>query len=80
MEKRIINSTKLAVDDLVKLAMLGQKSLWVDYDKGADVLYVNFDKPKKADNSIQTDEGIIKRIRNKKLVGITILEASSYKK
>jgi len=45
---------------------LNKPQPWVDYDKEADVLYINFDKPQKADNAVQTSDGIIKRIRNKK--------------
>lgn len=79
MEQKIINSTKIAVDDLVKLAMLSKSQLWVDYDKEVDVLYLNFDKPQKADNSIQ-DGHVIKRFRSKKLVGLTILNAARNKR
>ena len=77
MEQKILKTTKNAVDDLIKLALAGQSQLWVDYDKKADVLYVNFDKPQKADTAVE-EEGIIKRTKNKKLVGITILEASRF--
>ena len=78
MEKIILNTTKVAIDDLVKLAMVGDSRLWVDYDKKADVLYINFDRPQKADDAIQ-EKGIIKRKRKGKIIGFTILNASSYK-
>lgn len=80
MEQRLINSGKIAVADLIKLAELGQDQLVVDYDKDADVLYVNFGKPQKADDSIQGEDGIIRRKKGKKIVGLTILNASRFSK
>lgn len=77
MEQRIINSGKIAVSDLIKLTEMGQDKLIVDYDKDADVLYVNFGKPQKADDSTQV-EGIIKRKKGNKLIGLTILNASRF--
>jgi len=47
----------------------------VDYDEEADVLYVYFGKPLAADDSYVTDEGIIVRTREERIVGITILNA-----
>ena len=77
MEQRLINSGKIAVSDLIKLAEYGQDKLIVDYDKEADVLYVNFGKPQKAEDSIQ-EEGIIKRKKGNKIIGLTILNASRF--
>lgn len=48
----------------------------VDYDRGADVLYISFDRPQKATDSKMLDNGILLRYRDKKLVGITILDIS----
>ncbi len=78
MEQRLIKTTKNAVDDLVKLALVGQSKLWVDYDKEVDVLYISFDKPQKADNSIHGDDDIIRRIKRGKIVGLTVLNASRF--
>lgn len=78
MDKQIINSAKMAVNDLMKLSILGDSRLWVDYDKEADVLYVNFGQPQKADDSILGDDNIIRRKRNGKIVGLTMLNASEY--
>lgn len=50
--------------------------MWIDYDKGADVLYVSFKRPQKATDSEMLENGIILRYRDDDLVGITILEAS----
>jgi len=49
--------------------------MWLDYDKGADVLYISFQKPQNAnDSEIQGD--VILHFRNSKMVGVTILNAS----
>lgn len=80
MEKTIIKSTTSLTADLVKLAQFGESKLWVDYDKEADVLYINFGRPQKADNSVQTEMGIIKRVKKNKLVGLTVLNASKFNK
>lgn len=78
MEQRIINSSKLAVSDLVQMAQYGKDKLFVDYDEEADVLYVSFGKPQKADDAIQDKDGIIRRKKDSKIVGLTILNASRY--
>jgi len=54
------------------------RSFWVDYDKEADVLYVSFEKPQNADNSVLEDEAII-HYRHGEVVGITVLDASKRK-
>ena len=55
---------------------------WVDYDSKADVLYISFQRPQKATDSKMTGDGVLLRYRDKQLVGITVLEAStcSFKK
>ncbi len=78
MEQRIINTSKLVIPDLIQLANFGSEYV-IDYDKEADVLYISFGKPQKADNAIQED-GIIKRTKGKKVIGLTILNASRFKK
>ncbi len=47
----------------------------LNYDADADVLYINFDPPQAADDSDITDEGVIIRMRNNHIVGLTILNA-----
>ncbi|MFH1863298.1 MAG: DUF2283 domain-containing protein [bacterium] len=77
MDKKIVSSAKYAIDDLLRLSLLGDSRLWVDYDKEADVLYINFGKPKEADNSFQ-EAGVITRKNGDKIVGVTVLNASKY--
>ena len=78
MEQRIINSSKLAVSDLVQMAQYGKDKLFADYDSEADVLYVSFGKPQKADDAVQGKDGIIRRKKGNKIVGLTILHASRF--
>ena len=40
------------------------------------VLYINFDQPQASDDSDLTDEGVIIRLRDNKIVGLTILNAA----
>ena len=54
------------------------KNLWVDYDEAADVLYVHFKKPNRADNSVMEDDQTILRYEDNKVVGITLLHASKF--
>ncbi len=51
------------------------KNVWVDYDEGADVLYVNFKKPSHADDSELTDDDVIIRYEKGSIVGMTFLQA-----
>jgi uncharacterized protein YuzE len=46
------------------------------YDAEGDVLYINFDQPQPADDSDITDEGVIIRLRENKIIGLTILNAA----
>lgn len=80
MEQRIINSGKSAIADLIQLAKYGKDQLFIDYDEGADVLYVSFGKPQKADDSIHGEGDIIKRKKGNKIIGLTILNASRFNK
>ncbi|MBI5789173.1 MAG: DUF2283 domain-containing protein [Candidatus Schekmanbacteria bacterium] len=50
--------------------------MWVDYDREADVLYLSFRKPQRATKTIETDDDILIRKDNNKIVGITVLNAS----
>jgi len=52
------------------------KNIWTSYDEEADILYMHFKKPNHADHSVMTDDDIIIRFEHKKIVGLTILNAS----
>lgn len=49
----------------------------MDYDREGDVLYIYFGKPAAADDSYVTDEGVVIRTRDKRIVGLTILNATA---
>ena len=70
--KKIVNAIPMLLDFPVK-------RFHVDYDKEADVLYISFERPQKATDTEVTDEGLLLRYRENKLVGITILNASRFK-
>lgn len=59
-----------------KLARDPVKKMHLDYDEGADVLYVSFRRPQRASDSHMRDDGIIVHLREKEVVGLTILDAS----
>lgn len=80
MEQTIVNSGQLAVADFISLAKYGQDKLFIDYDEEADVLYISFGKPQKADDSVHGENDIIRRKKEKKIIGLTVLNASRFKK
>lgn len=53
------------------LKRLPSNHLWIDYDQEADVLYVSFERPQHATESVLREDNVILRYRGKKLVGIT---------
>jgi uncharacterized protein YuzE len=71
MEKVEIDNT------IIKLLLEWKKSsVWIDYDKEVDVLYISFVKRQKADDSIMGDDGKIYHYKDEKIVGITVPNAS----
>jgi uncharacterized protein YuzE len=44
----------------------------LDYDEEVDVLYLSFGKPRQAKDSVEVEDGIIYRIADNEIVGITI--------
>ena len=48
----------------------------LSYDKEGDVLYISFGEPESADDSDITDEGVVVRLRQGRIVGLTILNAA----
>lgn len=53
--------------------MIDQTKL--SYDSEGDVLYISFGDPQPADDSDITDEGIVVRLREGRIVGLTVLNA-----
>lgn len=48
----------------------------LDYDAEGDVLYIYFGEPREADDASITDEGVVIRTREDRIVGVTILNAA----
>jgi len=53
------------------------RHIWIDYDKRADILYINFEKPQQATDSVLKGNVLIRK-RNGRVVGLTILNASKF--
>lgn len=78
-------ATELKGDEIIKTCLglssdiikLPAEHMWVDYDKEADVLYISFRKPQKARKTVEMLNDILVRKDGGKIVGITILNASS---
>ena len=70
--KKILNIVPQLVD-------MPYMHIWSNYDKEADVLYLNFKKPSHADDSELTEDNIIIRCKKGEVVGISILNASKRK-
>jgi uncharacterized protein YuzE len=73
LEERSIRSILKAVAHLVKLP---KQHMWLDYDPGADVVYLHFEERPSSTHSEIREDGIILDYRGSRLVGLTILEAS----
>ena len=56
---------------------LTTEQVQMNYDEEADVLYISFGEPEPADDADVTDQGIVVRLREDKIVGLTILNAQS---
>ncbi len=52
------------------------RRVWFFYDEEADVLYVNFKRPSRADDAELTDDNVIVRYEKDEIVGMTVLNAS----
>ena len=65
------------LDAVPMLIDLPQHRFQVDYDQEVDVLYISFQRPQKATDSVMTDDGVLLRYREDELIGVTILDAST---
>jgi uncharacterized protein YuzE len=57
------------------LLQLPSHQLWSDYDAEGDVLYLSFEKPQQATDSVMGEDGNVYHYRGERLVGVTILHA-----
>jgi len=78
MEKALSSKISRSIFDAIPLLIdFPTQRFWVDYDEEADVLYISLKRPQKATDSKMTDDGVLLRYREKQIVGITILNAST---
>lgn len=74
MDNKIIRACLALSQDIMNLPA---EHMWIDYDKEADVMYLSFRKPQRAKKTIEADNDILIRKDGNKIVGITILNAST---
>lgn len=79
MEKTTIDKIIPAVSTLLPL-LKRERSLWIDYDQKADVLYLNLSAPRPAADAELTENDIIVRTENGEIIGFTVLNASRFLK
>lgn len=70
----LIKKCLALVSEVIKLPL---EHMWIDYDREADVLYLNFRKPQRATKTIETEDDILIRKDGNKIVGLTIINAST---
>ena len=73
----------MAVSNVKKYTKLApfleeHENIWISYDREADVIYISFEKPVNADDSEMIDENIVVRTKDEKVIGITLLNGSSW--
>jgi len=74
MEEKIIHQIQNSLSGLFPLMEKQKKRhLVIDYDKEADVLYLSFDLPQKADETEFFSDDILIRKKSNKVVGLTLL-------
>lgn len=71
-----VNTVKEYLKLLPAVRQSPEASVWLTYDQGADVMYVNFKKPSVASDSELTDDDVIIRYEGEDIVGFTVLHAS----
>ncbi len=74
-----IADLKKVINIIPQLLDIPYKNMWYTYDEKADVLYLNFKKPSHADDSVLTEDAIMIRYEEGKVVGMTIINASKRK-
>lgn len=77
MEKGYLMAKAGILNSVPYLLMAPSKKIWIDYDDEADVLYMSFQKPQKANDSVMEDN-VIYHYQDQNLVGITVLRASEF--
>jgi len=53
---------------------LSLEKIDLDYDEEADVLYISFGEPREAKDSVEVEDGVIYRLADNEVIGITITD------
>ena len=69
-------AVKEIFETLPHIKRTGAKHLWFDFDYEADVIYMILELPQRANDTDILDDGVFLRLRDKKIVGITITNIS----
>lgn len=80
LARRILLAAIAAVKEIFEavphIRKIGAKHLWFDFDYEADVLYVSLDRPQRATDTDILEDGVFLRLRDEKIVGMTITDVS----
>lgn len=69
------------IDMIHHLTSMSYKKIWADYDKEADVLYINFTYPSEAVEHVEDEKGIIRNYNERgNIVGVAVISASGFAK
>ncbi len=72
MEKNLVENLQSTLPTMFPLIQR-EDNLVINYDKGADVLYISFGIPQKADDTELVNGNMLMRKKGKRIVGVTIL-------
>lgn len=72
MEKGLVQKLQQAIPAMFPL-LIKEEHVVINFDKEADILYVSFGNPQKADGAEMINKDLLVRKKGKKIVGITIL-------
>jgi len=63
-----------------EVVTLSPEAVDVEYNEKADVLYISFGQDSQAEDSELTDNDVVIRYRNGKIIGLTVLHFSERRK
>lgn len=63
-----------------EIVALSTEAVNIEYDEKADVLYISFSPDTIADDSELTENDVIIRYKNRKIIGLTVLHFSERRK
>jgi uncharacterized protein YuzE len=74
--ERIVGRCASMARDMIQVSA---KSMWIDYDEEADVLYISFRRPQRATKTIEMNDDILVRKAGRAVVGVTVMNASQHR-